>query len=223
MDLIFDNDELLFEAEQKLRKQKEIKRTLERDELARNEVDNCLKQSVELLAEVMVPDFRVCSVSVERKGNSINIGGIEIKDTPMVRSISEEASFYLYLVSLKYDSQQVLNILKGDYVIYHFQHILGREVLFAMARKLHREYSHSHPEFRFKRHAIKMKKECYEHSTNDETSGEDNYWDPIIVTNLIDNFENNNLGVQVTQSGCFSPLQTILGVMVGNKNNGDGR
>jgi hypothetical protein len=217
IEFIYDKQSLLREAENKLRKQQEIRRTANRDALASNEINDCLLEASKILSTEMKPDYRICEVDVKTSGNSLTIGNYTIDNTPLSKVIKLDSKFYLYLISLKYDSEKIMNTLNGDYVIYHFQHILGREALFAMGREVHKKHCELYSNYVFKRHPIKMRKESYETINPDDNCGEDNYWDPKIVTSLIDCFKGDRMGIKVTQSGCFSPLQTILGVMVGNK------
>jgi hypothetical protein len=212
-----NNHELLRVAEEKLRKQKEIRRTILRDSQASSEIDDCLKQSAMLLQEFMKPDYRICEVDAVLKDGVLSIGNCEISESPLLKAITKNSKFFLYLITLNYDSEAMMKRLESDYVLYHFQHILGRESLFALGRNLFDDYSKVYSNLKLKRHPIKMRKESYEISNTDCNEGEDNYWDPTVVTNLKEYFKGDDMGVQVTPSGCFSPLQTILGIMVGNE------
>lgn len=213
IEIKIDKEALFSEAEGKLRRQKEFKKTIEQNADAAEELNDCLHEAREALFKVCDPRVAFTQLEASSDGVSVKIGDTYIENTPMAKSMDSDSQLIAYLLTLSYDSEKILQDLDNDYVIYHFQHILGREVLFALGRAVHRAYSNAFPTIRFKRHSIRMRKESLEETSNEE---EVNYWDPEVVGQLVTYFNQDHLNVTVKESGCFSPLQTILGVMVGH-------
>lgn len=213
--LDIDKAALFTEAEARLRRQREMKLTAARDDQSKAELDTCFAECRMALFDVCQPAYAFCTLDVKAEGNCVHVGDAVIEGTPMAAAITPQSRTMAYLMTLSYDSQAMLASLNNDYVIYHFQHLLGREVLFALGREIFNQHCALHPEMKFRRHAIKMRKDAFD-AQAPASEAVDNYWDPAIVTTLLGCFGENNLGVSVTASGCFSPLQTLLGVMVGN-------
>lgn len=206
----FDKGELFGEAEDKLRRQKEFTKTFADNPEAEEEIDGCLAQARSALYDICDPRVYVKEVSLCNDGDALLFGAARVENSPLNEAFDEGATALAYLLTLSYDSKAMLQSLDNDYVIYHFQHVLGREVLFALGRAVHKTINYRFGK-KFKRHSIRMRKEEVEAVSKDEKI---NYWDPQVVASLLSNFDDCNCGIRVNESGCFDPLQTILGIMI---------
>jgi hypothetical protein len=107
-----------------------------------------------------------------------------------------------YLLTLNYTQSQALEWLDRDYGAHHIQSDLGREVLFALGREAYRVMAQGAPTGRMRRIPVLAGAQC----------GNRRIWDPARVQDLLSVFHGINPGVQVTDTGCFQPLNSILGL-----------
>jgi|GEM_PF-6347012 len=213
VNITFDVDKLLSSARQKLCKQGDFTKTFANNQDAIEEINECLSIAKEELLSVCQPKVFFTLLDAKCKGDHVIVGQTNIQNTPMAQSLNDSSKVFAYLITLDYDSEMMLKNLKYDYVIYHFQHILGREVLFDLGRQVHTAYVKQYADFDFRRHSIRMRKESFDDSIQSSI----NYWNPKMVASLVEHFSDTTIPISVKESGCFSPLQTILGVMVANK------
>ncbi|WP_143028484.1 hypothetical protein [Ruegeria marina] len=112
------------------------------------------------------------------------------------------ATITAYLLTLNYTQAQAFDWLGKDYGAHHVQSDLGGEVLFALGRDAHRYLRNNAATGRTRRIPVLASEQC----------GVRRSWDPARVQALLSVFDNANPGFKVTDTGCFQPLNSLLGL-----------
>jgi hypothetical protein len=223
----FDRNALLVEAYQRVVRKSEIKCTLEQGGVIKAEVEGCLSDALRCVEALCQPSGAILKVTAEAADSGVLLARQTlIHSGRMRRQLEKGAQAYLYLFTCGYDSQEALQWLDKDYSIHHFQNMIGRELLYAIGRDLHRQACACKPDHRMVRYAAKMQNryamEIDEdavplstlQSTSQNRSLTPDYWDAGKMRSLLGLFGDSALGVSSTDAGCFSPLYAILGVMM---------
>ncbi len=206
-----DTPALLNQAMQRIMRKKEIKTALNKNAITREQTLQCLKQAYRCLNELCKPVAVVLPISANLFSLDNHFvllaGETRIKSVRMSRHLScNAAQAYLYLFSCGYDSREAFCWLQQDYSAYHFQDMLSNELLFAIGRQLHRGIKQLNPN-----------KNCYRYPIQtDQQSNEiaNVTWDAEKTRSLLKLFNAYDLGITCNPKGCFTPLHSILGVMM---------
>lgn len=122
----------------------------------------------------------------------------------LVRDIADCGTVMAYLLTLDNDQLAAFEWLGRDYAAHHVQSALGNEVLFALGRHAHRAMMEQSPTGRLRRIPVAATPQC----------GQRRHWDPARVQALLGVFGTANPGVSITDTGCFQPLNSLLGLAV---------
>lgn len=129
---------------------------------------------------------------------------VTLPDPTVVAEVARGGVVSAYLLTLGYGQRDAFDWLGGDYSAHHVQSDLGNEVLFALGRHVHAQMRAEHPAHRLRRVPIQAHGLC----------GHRQVWDPARVQALLSVFDGADTGVTVTDTGCFEPLNSLLGVTV---------
>lgn len=210
-----DRKALLAEAWKRIFSKSEIRQVMDKGGSVRSEVEHCLGVALQCVEALCEPTGLIREVSAERVSQGVLLGGrTVIHNFKMRDDLTQGAQASVYLLTCGYDSRDALRWLDGDYSIYHFQNMMGRELLYAMGRQLLSGMSEDFPHRHFSRYAVKMKNEYFGEGAKEAISLLPNYWDARKVISLLDFFGTNELEVTATDSGCLSPVHSLLGVMM---------
>ena len=210
-----DKNSLLTEAYSRTLSKREIRHVMEEGGSVRSEVEHCLGVALQCVEALSEPAGLIREVSAEKMNHGVRLGGRDVIDNvKMHDDLTQGAQASIYLATCGYDSRKALRWLEGDYSIYHFQSMIGRELLYAIGRQLFINMKEDFPLRHFSRYAIMMEKEYFGDGVTDTVSLMPDYWDARKVFSLLDFFEKNDLGITATDSGCLSPVHSLLGVMM---------
>ena len=188
---------------------------MEKGGSVRSEVEHCLGVALQCVVSLCEPAGLIREVSAEKMNHGVLLGGRVVIDNVKMRDVlTQDAQASIYLATCGYDSRKALRWLDGDYSIYHFQNMIGRELLYAIGRQAFINMTENFPMRHFFRYAIKMRNEQFGDGMVEPMSLMPDYWDASKVISLLDFFEKNDLGVTTAGSGCLSPVHSLLGVMM---------
>ncbi|MBF0277723.1 MAG: hypothetical protein HQM13_08035 [SAR324 cluster bacterium] len=203
-----DSDQLLDETCQKIKSSPAVRQTISKNAMASGEIDDCIREANQALKKIIAPKAAYIPVSTELTEHGVKLkNGMILENRNMVRQYPLKKQTFVYLVTAGYDTQDAFRELNSDYIVYHFQHLIAKTYIVKYAQQFHIEMQWPFPGLKFVRYSVLMK--GYGH-----TNGKD-YWDPLMVRELISHFGENSLGVEVTEAGCFSPLYTLAGITMG--------
>lgn len=217
-----DRGELLSEARARVERKREVKSAFLQGGSIQTEVERCLAQAFRCIDALAKPSCTTFEVAAEAHEHGVLLGSEIILPSLKMRDKLEDGSkVFLYLITCGYSSQDAFKWLDSDYSLYHFQNMIGSELLFSLGRHLHRQVCCRYSSHKFARYAIKLEGSCADDAVGDNASETislspgRNDWDAGLVGSLLDLFGEQTRGVTTTQAGCFSPLHSILGVMMG--------
>ena len=127
---------------------------------------------------------------------------VTLSDEAVQRDVEQGSTASVYLLTLSYAQRDAFAWLGGDYSAHHVQSDLGNEVLFALGRHVHAEMRAQAQGARLRRVPIQAQGLC----------GQRHVWDPSRVQALLSIFDGDRTGVTVTDTGCFEPLNSLLGL-----------
>lgn len=131
-------------------------------------------------------------------------GWVHLDDAQLADEIAAGGTVTAYLLTLGLRQADALAWLDGDYGARHVQSDLAREVLFALGRKSLEVQRDLAPGARLRRISVQTAAQC----------GDRTLWDPAQVQALLGLFDGVNPGVTVSDTGCFQPLDSLLGLTV---------
>jgi hypothetical protein len=202
------NSELLLaEAASRLRRQKPYAQPLKKGGKRAVELESWISQATDCIACLANPQaiLRPLKVQSVCAVNGVLMeGDVQIDDSNLVNEVEAGGLLTTYLLTLGYDQEAAFAWLGQDYMVHHIQTELSREMLFALGRYVHRQMQSDAEEFKIRRIPIKLEPEY----------GRPLLWDPEKVQKLLALYGTDNLGVSVTDTGCFQPLNSLLGLMV---------
>lgn len=212
----FDRDALLTEACQRVLRKREVKCAVEQGGSLKSEVEHCLVEASRCVETLCEPIGAIREVNAEVVDDGVLLGQkVVIHSARMRDEITEGAKVYLYLLTCGYDSRKAFKWLDNDYSIYHFQNMIGGELLYSLGRHLHLRVCVGDPKHRFARYAVKMESQYDGDGVTEAISLTPDYWDAGKVRSLLSLFGNKTLGISTTDGGCFAPMHSLLGVMMG--------
>lgn len=127
---------------------------------------------------------------------------VTLAEDSVMRDVAQGGAASVYLLTLGYAQSEAFAWLGGDYSAHHVQSDLGNEVLFALGRHVHAMMRTMAPGARLRRVPIQATGLC----------GARQVWDPSRVQALLGVFADDNTGVSLTDTGCFEPLNSLLGL-----------
>lgn len=210
--MLFPKEEMLASVMAKLKSQREIRNTAARGPEEKAAVEDCLEEAFDCVNALCSPG----AVHVELRGTKIDDqiifqNGLSITNKKLVKNFGRGTRIFAYLVTCGYDSRDAFKALDGDYAIYHFQYMIGRELLFLAGRELHKRLQEQYKGAQFIRYPLSMHKDLIDPQTSHPTV--QNAWDPLQVRKLVDFFDGETLAVQVKEEGCLEPLHSLAGIV----------
>ena len=164
-----------------------------------------LDQAAECIAALARPQAALVPVDCRISAEGIEVAGrVELLGDDLVRLVALGGTVTAYLLTLGYSQAEAFERLQGDYGAHHVQSDLAGEVLFAFGRSVHRQVAEASPGCRLRRIPIQTQPGC----------GQRRFWDPAKVQSLLGVFDGVNPGVSVTDTGCFQPLNSLLGLEI---------
>ena len=168
-------------------------------------LEELLRRSAECIVALARPEALFMPVEAHVVPGGTHIADrVTLADDGLARDVAAGGKVIAYLLTLNYNQSAAFDWLGGDYAAHHVQSDLGNEVLFALGRAAHRLLQARHPEHRLRRIPV----------TANDVCGQVRVWDPARVQALLSVFDAANPGVTVTDTGCFQPLNSILGLAV---------
>lgn len=197
--------ELLDIAVGRLRRQAQYARPLAKGRGRTAGVETMIEQATHCLTKLARPEVTLLPVPSQAEANGINLADTVVLDGPdLARDVAAGGSVTAYLLTLGFDQQTAFEWLDGDYSTHHVQSDLSNEVLFALGRHSFRFQRSQSPDGRLRRIPIQAQGIC----------GEKRLWDPARVQALLGVFGSENPGVTVSDTGCFQPLNSLLGLTI---------
>lgn len=197
---------LLAAALARVRRQKQYARVLSRGGTAGAGLDRLLAGAADCVGALARSEVALRAVSTRLDGYGVEIAGrVTLNDPRLAQDIGRGARVTAYLLTLGYSQADAFEWLGRDYAAHHVQTDLAGEVLFALGRHAHRLQQADHPGRKLRRLTVQVSDVC----------GGRSLWDPAGVQALIGCFDGINPGVTVTDTGCFQPLNSLLGLTVG--------
>lgn len=210
-----DRAALIAEAYSRTLGKKEIRRVIEEGGSVRVEVEKCLGMALDCIHALCKPAGFTLDVNAEKAECGVLLNGrVFINNAKLRDELTVGAQVSVYSLTCGYDSREALKWLDGDYTVYHFQNMLGRELLFAIGRQLFANLGNEFPLRHFSRYSIRVRDGSLCDGVSESKYPAPNYWDARAVLSLLDLFVSNELGVTATDSRCLSPVHSLLGVMM---------
>lgn len=197
--------ELIAPALARLQRQAQYARLLAGGGNAAAEARRWLDRAAACLAALARPLAVLAPVGARALPGGIELAGRVVLDgDDLAREVAQGAGVSAYLLTLGFDQGRAFNWLEGDYAAHHVQSDLSNEVLFALGRQVHRIERARSPGARLRRVPVTASAVC----------GQRRVWDPARVQALMGVFDGTDTGVTVSDSGCFQPLNSLLGLTI---------
>lgn len=198
-------EELLAPALTRLRRQKAYARVLGRSGSQAAGLEHWLTRASDCILALARPELVLKPLPARRAMGGVEVGGtVTLGDAELVRDIAAGGRLTGYLLTLGYEQGAAFEALGDDYAAHHIQTDLASEALFALGRMAHRLQRADAPGSRLRRVSLQTAAQC----------GETRTWDPAQVQALLGCFDGVNPGVAITGTGCFQPLNSMLGLTV---------
>ncbi len=200
-------DSLLEQALPRLRRQPQYARPLSHGGKRSMQLKQWLGHASENLSGLVNAEAVFHPLNASAQKGKVLIEEKLILDDPAVaeQMMNGGGRLSAYLLTLGYDHAVAFEQVDRDYMIHHVQTELGREMLFALGRLAHQQAASAEPSRKLKRISILME--------GQPDSGV-RLWDASSVQQLLSFFGDANPGVSVTDSGCFQPLHSLLGLVI---------
>lgn len=197
---------LLDTAGARLRKQSRYSRPLTKGGKRAAAMEEMLAKGRDCILELSSPAAVLMPVSIQATEDGMRVGeNVDISGDDFRKDAENAVETSLYLMTLGYDQQVAFKWLENDYVIHHMHSDLATEVLFAIGRQVFNSQKDALDEGRrLKRVSIQTYDVC----------GQKSVWDVEKVQAMMGLFGTDNQGVTVTDTGCFLPLYSILGMTI---------
>ncbi|MEZ5776929.1 MAG: hypothetical protein R3E44_01065 [Paracoccaceae bacterium] len=196
---------LLGVALPRLERQAQYTRVLEKGGRGAAAMRSWLRQAADCIITLARPAAAFMSVESRAVPGGLRIADrVTLRGGDLSRDVARGGMVTAYLMTLDYTQKQAFELLEGDYGAHHVQSDLGGEVLFALGRHVHRLMRETNPSSRLRRVPVQAHGHC----------GQRRFWDPESVQALLSVFDDVNHGVTVTDTGCFQPLNSLLGLTI---------
>lgn len=192
-------------ARARLGRQKQYARLLAKDGRAADGLRQWLDDAAACITSLARPQAVFLPVAARVEGDAVRIADrVTLEDAALARDVGAGGTVAAYLLTLGFDQAAAFERLGGDYAAHHVQSDLAGEVLFALGRDAHARFRAEQPAARLRRIPVQAHALC----------GERKVWDPARVQALLGVFDGVNPGVSITETGCFQPLNSLLGLTV---------
>ncbi|MDA5095475.1 hypothetical protein O2N63_15405 [Aliiroseovarius sp. KMU-50] len=196
-------DSLLPIAQSRLQRQKQYARMLERGGSRAKGVMGWLEQASHCISSLGKASIILKPIDAKPTAQGILLDQrVYLDGEDIFRKLSTGGEVTAYLLTLGFSQQQAFDLLDQDYAAHHVQSDLASEVLFALGRAAQQVLRNLYPNNRLIRVPVQSTAICGERRT----------WDPRRVQELLSVFDDINPGVSLTETGCFSPLNSLLGL-----------
>jgi hypothetical protein len=196
---------LLEAATRRLERQGQYARPLAKAGRRADALRGWLQEAAGCVVALARPQAALAPVDCRAVPGGIEIAGrVELDGEDLARLVSLGGTATAYLLTLGYAQADAFAWLQGDYGAHHVQSDLAGEVLFALGRNVHRRLAEASPGCRLRRVPIQTQAGC----------GQRRIWDAARVQALLGVFDGVNPGVSVTDTGCFQPLNSLLGLEI---------
>lgn len=191
-------------ARARLGRQKQYARLLAKGGRAADGLRGWLDEAAACITALARPQAVFRPVAAHLTDRGVRIAErVTLADEGLARDVVAGGTVAAYLLTLGYDQAAAFARLGGDYAAHHVQSDLAGEVLFALGRDAHARYRATGAG-RLRRIPVQAHALC----------GERKVWDPARVQALLTVFDGANPGVTLTDTGCFQPLNSLLGLTV---------
>lgn len=194
---------LLEIATARLCRQKQYARVLSAGGGGAEALRDGLHQATGCITALARPEALFVPVAARRAAGGLRLADrVTLRGTDLARDLDRGGRVTAYLLTLNYSQSAAFDRLGRDYFVHHVQSELGREVLFALGRAAHGHMRAGVASGRLRMVPILANAQC----------GQRRVWDPADVRALLTCFDGVNPGVQITETGCFNPLNALLGL-----------
>jgi len=195
--------ELLPKARVRLQRQMQYARVLERGGNRASGLQNWLDEAYDCIGALAQPRIALRPVQASIHHSGVQIAGhTQVENPTLAEDVASGGTVTAYLVTLGFSQTAAFEWLNGDYGAHHVQSDLSNEVLFELGRIAHRKQRQQNAGARLKRISVQANDVCGK------------VWDPQKVQSLLSVFDGAGLDVSVTDTGCFQPLNSLLGLTV---------
>ncbi len=204
---------LLESGEARLRRQSRYARPLTKGGPRAAGIEDLLEQAAVCIATLARPEGVLMPVRAEATGDGICIAGrVMLDGVNLAHAVAHGGEVTAYLLTLGYDQRCAFDWLDGDYAAHHVQSDLSSEVLFALGRQVFQvQRERVSKTVRLQRIPVQSEPLC----------GQRRFWDVRKVQALLRVFDDANPGVNVTDTGCFQPLNSLLGLTIAVRTGAD--
>ncbi len=140
--------------------------------------------------------------AVARPDGILMADSIHVVDPSLSAPVAGGGRLDAVLCTLGYGQEEAFDWLGRDYGLHHVQTDVARETLFALARAADRIQSRRLPGWRLRRIPVRAHAVC----------GRQHLWEPAQVQALLAAFDGGDPGVELTETGFFQPLHSLLGL-----------
>lgn len=206
--LKIDRQQVLDEARRRACARREVRLVLERADHAGDELAACLDAARQCVQRLARPAAAIVPGPFADFAAEF---GLDLPAGDGVGAEHPAAQGFAYAVTCGYDSREAMKLLQGDYVSYHLQDAMAREIAFALGREVASRLRRWRPGWQFRRCVL----HDAEAASPSAEVGARRRWDPRQVARLLRRFDAHALGVLAHPSGGLDPLHSVLGLMVG--------
>lgn len=197
--------DLLEPALARLRTKTQYARVLDHGSSRARALGALLDRAADGVAAIARPVIVLRPVTAEACAEGVRIAGrVSLAGADLARDASLGGRFSVYLATLGYDQSEAFERLGRDYAAHHVQTDLGREMLLGLGRQAFAVERARAGGARVRRGSVLSGDAC----------GDRRVWDPARVQDLLGVLEGDNPGVSVTDTGCFRPLHSLLGLTI---------
>ncbi|WP_170765761.1 hypothetical protein [Ruegeria lacuscaerulensis] len=195
--------DLLKVALARLQRQAQYQRVLAKGGRRSDALRHWMDQATGCITALARPEALFMPVTTRLVPDGVRVADrVTLDGADIAQDVRQGAQVTAYLLTLNYAQPQAFEWLGHEYGAHHVQSDLGSEVLFALGREAHRVLRMRSPAGRLRRVPVLASAQC----------GQRQAWDPARVQALLTVFDVVNPGVQVTDTGCFTPLNSLLGL-----------
>jgi len=208
----FKTEDLLEEAHRRVLGMREVKGSMKDGKEAA--ILESLEEAKALVLRYAKPGGYFKKIAVSSNESILEIENVSLDNAHMAEKLKDSRECLIYMVSLCYDTRDVMAEVKEDYGLYMFHHYLGRTMLFMAGQELHKLIQ--------KKESKDWKRVAFLENSVSLGTGEDTcsvLWDASAIGKLFPLFLKNSLGVSITEAGCLNPLYSLMGMMYEKKRN----
>lgn len=200
---VFPAERLLEVALARLKRQAQYSRLLSGGGGRSAALLHWLDQAADCIAALARPEALIVPIAAEIVPGGVRLAGkVTLEGEDLDMDVARGAEVSAYLMTLNYSQSQAFEWMDRDYGAHHVQSDLGSEVLFALGREVKQHLRARCRDGRLRQIPILTSALC----------GQRRIWEPSSVQALLTVFDGLDSGVSVTDTGCFSPLNSLLGL-----------